>query len=188
MNDYIKDRYERKIINAATKAGLEIRRSSEFVSEMVDRLSNMSSRRPTKGDLATYAKREGVNINSENYKKFLDTIEDTLDTDNYEMLKPISKLLNRICVLFLQSMLGYASMCDSKLQNMITVALENLESAGEMTEANINILKKLFVKLREFAETHKEGDDFVVSKGGKPYTIKCRMPAIDSLGTSILKA
>jgi len=188
LNDYIKDRYERKIINAATKAGLEIRRSSEFVSEMVDRLSNMSSRRPTKGDLATYAKREGVNINSENYKKFLDTIEDTLDTDNYEMLKPISKLLNRICVLFLQSMLGYASMCDSKLQNMITVALENLESAGEMTEANINILKKLFVKLREFAETHKEGDDFVISKGGKPYTIKCRMPAIDSLGTSILKA
>ena len=188
LNDYVKERYERKIINAATKAGLEIRRSSDFVSEMVDRLSTMTSRRPTKGDLATYAKREGVDVNSENYKKFLDTIESTLDTDNYEMLKPVSKLLNRICVLFLQSLLGYASMCDQKLQNQITVALDALESSGEMTEANISILKKLFNNLREFEAAHKDGDEFVVSKGGKPYTIKCRFPSIDSLGTSILKA
>jgi len=188
LNDYVKERYERKIINAATKAGLEIRRSSDFVSEMVDRLSTMSSRRPTKSDLATYAKREGVDVNSENYKKFLDTIESTLDTDNYEMLKPVSKLLNRICVLFLQSLLGYASMCDSKLQNQITVALDSLESTGEMTEANLTILKKLFNNLREFEAAHKDGDEFVVSKDGKPYTIKCRFPAIDSFRTSILKA
>lgn len=188
LNDYIKERYERKIINAATKAGLEIRRSSDFVSEMVDRLSTMSSRRPTKSDLATYAKREGVDINSEQYKNFLDTIESTLDTDNYEMLKPVSKLLNRICVLFLQSLLGYASMCDSNLQNQISGALESLESTGEMTEANIAILKKLFVKLREFQKTHPNGDDFVVAKNGKAYTIKCAMPSFESLGTQIFKA
>lgn len=188
LNDYIKERYERKIVNAATKAGLEIKRSSDFVSEMVDRLSTMTAKRPTKSDLATYAKREGVDIGSKEYKEFLDTIESTLDTDNYEMLKPVSKLLNRILVLFLKSLLGYASMCDSKLQNMLTVALEALESTGEMTEANTAILKKLFVKLREFANTHKNGDDFVVANSGKPYTIKCKIPDIESLGSKILKA
>ena len=188
LNDYVKERYERKIMNCATKSGIDLRRSSEFVSEMVDRLSTMSAKRPTMGDLTTYAKREGLDVKSDKYKKFLDEIESTLDTDNYEMLQPISKLLNRICVLFLKSILGYVNMCDPKLANMVTVALDALESAGEMTEANLTVLKKLFVKLNEFAKTHAEGDDFACCKGDKAYTIKCKMPSIESLGTKILKA
>ena len=188
LNDYVKERYERKIMNCATKSGIDLRRSSEFVSEMVDRLSTMSAKRPTMGDLTTYAKREGLDVKSERYKKFLEMIEGTLDTDNYEMLRPISILLNRIVVLFLTSILGYAMMCDVKLANSITVVLDSLESAGEMTEANLTLLKKLFNKLYEFAKTHENGDDFVCCKNDCAYTIKCRFPAIESLGTKILKA
>ena len=152
LNDYVKERYERKIMNCATKAGVDLRRSSEFVSEMVDRLSTMSAKRPTMGDLTTYAKRDGIDVKSEQYRKFLDQIESTLDTDNYEMLRPISVLLNRIVVLFLKSVLGYVNMCDPKFANSITLVLDALESDGEMTEANLTQLKKLFVKLYEFAK------------------------------------
>ena len=188
LNDYVKERYERKIINAATKSGLEIRRSSDFVSEMVDRLSTMSSKHPTRGDLTTYAKREGLDVKSEQYKRFLDMIEGTLEVDNYEMLRPISILLSKIVVMFLRSILGYVQMYDPKLQNMITLALDSLENDGEMTESNLIILKKIFLKLKEFANTHKEGDDFTISKGDKAYTLKCRFPAIDSLSDKIIKA
>ena len=188
LNDYVKERYERKIMNCAIKTGLDVRRSSEFVSEMVDRLSTMTAKRPTMGDLTTYAKREGLDVKSEQYKKFLEMIEGTLDTDNYEMLRPISILLNRIVVLFLKSILGYATMCDVKLANSITAVLDSLESAGEMTEANLTVLKKLFNKLYEFAKTHENGDDFVCCKGDGAYTVKCRFPAIESLGMKILKA
>ena len=188
LNDYVKERYERKIMNCATKSGIDLRRSSDFVSEMVDRLSTMSAKRPTMGDLTTYAKREGIDVKSDQYKKFLNEIESTLDTDNYEMLRPISVLLNRIIVLFLKSVLGYVNICDPKLANAITVALDSLEGAGEMTEANLTILKKLFVKLYEFEKAHAEGDSFACCKGDGAYTIKCRFPSIDSLGTRILKA
>lgn len=188
LNDYVKERYERKIMNCATKSGIDLRRSSDFVSEMVDRLSTMSAKRPTMGDLTTYAKREGIDVKSDQYKKFLNEIESTLDTDNYEMLRPISVLLNRIIVLFLKSVLGYVNMCDPKLANAITVALDSLEGAGEMTEANLTILKKLFVKLYEFQKAHAEGDNFACCKGDSAYTIKCRFPSIESLGTRILKA
>lgn len=188
LNDYIKERYERRIMNCATKSGLDIRRSSDFVSEMVDRLSTMSGKHPTIGDLTTYAKREGIDIKSDQYKQFLDTIQDTLEADNYEMLKPISVLLNRIAILFLKSIVGYIHMCDSKLENMVTAALDALESTGEMTEANLLVLKKLFLKLEEFAKTHEDGDDFVCCKGDSAYTIKCEMPEIESFGTKILKA
>ena len=188
LNDYIKERYERRIMNCATKSGLDIRRSSDFVSEMVDRLSTMSGKHPTMGDLTTYAKREGIDIKSDKYKQFLDTIQDTLEADNYEMLKPISVLLNRIAILFLKSIAGYIHMCDPKLENMVTAALDALESTGEMTEANLLVLKKLFLKLEEFAKTHEAGDDFVCCKGNNAYTIKCKMPNIESFGTKILKA
>ena len=188
LNDYVKERYERKIMNCATKAGVDLRRSSEFVSEMVDRLSTMSAKRPTMGDLTTYAKRDGIDVKSEQYRKFLDQIESTLDTDNYEMLRPISVLLNRIVVLFLKSVLGYVNMCDPKFANSITLVLDALESDGEMTEANLTQLKKLFVKLYEFAKTHEEGDDFACCKGDKAYTIRCKFPSIESLGTKVLKA
>lgn len=188
LNDYVKERYERKIMNCATKSGIDLRRSSDFVSEMVDRLSTMSARRPTMGDLTTYAKREGLDVKSEQYKKFLNEIESTLDTDNYEMLRPISVLLNKIVVLFLKSILGYVNMCDPKLANTVTAALDALESAGEMTEANLAVLKKLFIKLYEFQKAHADGDDFACCKGDSAYTIRCRMPEIDSLGTRILKA
>ena len=188
LNDYVKERYERRIMNCATKSGIDIRRSSDFVSEMVDRLSTMSGKHPTLGDLTTYAKHEGLDIKSEQYKKFLDTIQDTLEADNYEMLKPISILLNKIAILFLRSILGYVHMCDPKLENMVTAALDALESAGEMTEANLLVLKKLFLKLEEFAKEHSEGDDFVCCKGDNAYTIKCRFPEIESFGSKILKA
>lgn len=188
LNDYVKERYERKIMNCATKSGVDVRRSSDFVSEMVDRLSTMSAKRPTMNDLTTYAKREGIDVKSDQYKKFLDEIESTLDTDNYEMLRPISILLNKIVVLFLKSILGYVTMCDPKLANMVSGALEAMESAGEMTEANLAILKKLFLKLYEFAKVHEEGDDFTCCKDDKAYTIKCKLPPLESLGTKILKA
>lgn len=188
LNDYVKERYERKIMNAATKSGLNVRRSSEFVSEMVDRLSTMSSKRPTLSDLSTYAKREGVNVNSDEYKNFLELIEGTLEADNYEMLKPISVLLNKIFVLFLKNMLGYATMCDMKLANEITVVLDQLESAGEMTETNMTVLKKLMMKLREFAKTHQNGDKFTFTQNGSPYCLNCRCPDIEALSSKIMKA
>ena len=187
LNDYIKERYEKKIMNAATKAGLNIHRSSDFVSEMVDRLSTMTSRRPTMADLSTYAKREGVNVNSDEYKNFLELMDSTLDADNYEMLKPISVLLNKIFVMFLRSLLGYATMEDEKLANQITVALDALEGCGEMTEANMAILKKLFANLKVFAKQHENGDKYTFTKDGTPYSLKCRMPDVESFGNRLMR-
>lgn len=187
LNDYIKERYERRIVNAATKSGLEIRRSSEFVSELVDRLSSLSAKRPTINDLTTYAKKDKIDIKSKEYKDFLNMIESAIEVDNYEMLKPISKLLNRIIVLFLKSIAGYICIYDTKLQNELSLVLGVLESDGEMTESNLIILKKLFTKIHIFEKTHKDGDSLTIVKNNKPYTIKCKMPCIESFGKKILK-
>ena len=187
LNDYIRDRYERKIVNCATKAGIEMRRSSDFVSELSDRLSKMSARRPTMGDLATYAKKEGIDIKSEQYKNFVKGLDDTLDTDNAEMVKPISNLLNKISSMFLHSIAGYVSLEDPKLMELVNSTLAQLDSESELTDQNLQILKNLFVKLRSFANAHKDGDSYLFMKNDRPYCLKCQMPNIETFGNKILK-
>lgn len=64
INDYAKERFEKYIINRAMEADFPISKRSEFVEELADRLSKLSKRRPTKSDLAAFAKKEGIDVKS----------------------------------------------------------------------------------------------------------------------------
>lgn len=64
INDYVLDHYSRHLVNKALEHGLDVSRSSDFVNELASRLSNVSGRKPTRSDLATYAKREGLDTKS----------------------------------------------------------------------------------------------------------------------------
>ena len=45
------------------------------MKELVSRLSGLEGTRPTKSDLVTFAKREGIDCGSDCYKSFLDDVE-----------------------------------------------------------------------------------------------------------------
>ena len=49
--------------------------------------------RPTKSDLATFAKREGVNCKSDEYKDFLDDIEQSASEICREVICPLESVL-----------------------------------------------------------------------------------------------
>lgn len=75
IQDYAKERFEKYIVNRAIEADFPLSKGSQFVSELADRLSNVSKRRPTKADLATFAKREGLDVKSEEYKNFINELD-----------------------------------------------------------------------------------------------------------------
>lgn len=77
----------------ATKSGLDLDRSSDFVSELADRLSAVSGRKPTKSDLITYAKHDGIDFKSEEYKKFIELMDSTIDEVNTQLIRPIENLV-----------------------------------------------------------------------------------------------
>ena len=75
IGDYIQDRYSRLVINKALEHGLDVSKNGSFVKELVSRLSGLEGTRPTKSDLVTFAKREGIDCGSDCYKSFLDDVE-----------------------------------------------------------------------------------------------------------------
>ena len=73
---YIEDKYSRYIINKALEHGLDLSKNGQLANELVSRLSG-AGLRPTKSDLVTFAKREGVDFKSDAYKQFLEDLEAT---------------------------------------------------------------------------------------------------------------
>ena len=180
LNDYIKDRYERKIMNAAMKSDLDIRRSSDFVSELVNRFSVLSNKRPTLSDLTTYAKREGINVNSENYKNFLEYLGTQIDTDNNELLKPIVDMFTKILISYLNAMRGYVALNDRNLCRDMTHMCSELESGCSCCEAGtVKNLKKLFDSIAEFEVNHPNVDEYAFVSNDKPYCLYCACPRTD---------
>lgn len=89
---YIEDKCSRHIVNKALKHGLDISKNGQLVNELVSRMSSLSLR-PTKSDLVTFAKREGVDYKSDAYKAFLDDIENSSSGIVKQVISPIEKMI-----------------------------------------------------------------------------------------------
>ena len=79
LDQYVCDRYSRHIVNKALEHGIDVSRSSDFVNSLARRLSRISGQKPTKSDLVTYAKCDGVNTRDPRYKEFLADLEANAD-------------------------------------------------------------------------------------------------------------
>ena len=75
LRDYIQERYSRYLVNKALEHHIDVSKKGAFVDELTSRLSGVSSLRPTKSDLVTFAKREGIDVNSDSYREFLSDVE-----------------------------------------------------------------------------------------------------------------
>ena len=91
LDQYVDDKYSRHIVNAAMKHGIDVSRDSQFVKSLVRRLAEIAARgKPTKSDLATYAKCDKVDFKSDACRKFLADVEQNAQQTNDEVLGPIT--------------------------------------------------------------------------------------------------
>ena len=104
----MQDRYSRYLVNKALEHGIDVSKNGALVNELTSRLSGMSSLRPTKSDLATFAKREGVDVKSDGYKAFLDDVEQNAQRTNDDIMLPIEKVLYFALANAANNVLGYA--------------------------------------------------------------------------------
>jgi len=109
INDYAKERFEKYIINKAIEADFPLSKRSEFVSELADRLSSVSKRKVSKADLATFAKREGLDVKSQEYKDFVNMLDADLPAANQVCIKPLEDLVIGAGLLLMKNLVGYIS-------------------------------------------------------------------------------
>lgn len=89
IQDYANERLRRYVINVCNHNGIAVDKDCQFVSEMADRLSYLSRRRPTKSDVCTFAKRAGIRVRSDEYAKVMETLESQRDAMNDEIMRPV---------------------------------------------------------------------------------------------------
>lgn len=184
LNSYIQDKYSRHIINKALEHGLDVSRNSPFVNELTARLSQTSTR-PTKSDLMTFAKREGLDCKSDNYKQFLNDIETTSSEIDSSVIKPLENLLYYAIVEAAKNILSYMKFDPSaKTQK----ALEGIDTScfnlneDESCDFSINsrdAMKKNLAKIDQYMDLMPK--NIIIMHQGKPYSLTAKCGRLSEL-------
>lgn len=132
---YIQDKYARCIVNKALEHGIDISKGGAFAAEMASRLSGTSASRPTKSDLVTFAKREGVDCSSQEYKDFLADIESSAEQTSKEIMAPIEDLVYYAVSKAANNVMAAMALDPSpKAKKMLGQVAASLFAAGESIE------------------------------------------------------
>ena len=170
LNDYIQDRYSRYIVNKALKYGVDVSKSSPFVSELASRLSNVSGRKPTKSDLMTFAKRSGIDYKSDAYKNLIDDLESNAEQTNVDIVRPIENLIAYAALMLIRNVEGYMyadrSNAAKKTLSQLDTSLDDMnESDVKITPQTIQAFKKNLAKIDKYYETMPKTGIAVTYKG-----------------------
>lgn len=190
IRDYVQDRYSRYLVNKALEHGLDVSKKGNFVDELTSRLSGTSSLRPTKSDLATFAKREGIDIKSDNYKAFLDDIEQHAEQTSKDILFPIENALYYAVSTAANIVLSYASLDPNpkakKLAQQIASDLFAVCTSIEecqLDPTKIDAMKKALVKVCAYKDIAPK--EVRIVNGGVPYSVACECSKLDKIFKTI---
>lgn len=190
IKDYIKDRYSRYIVNKAFAHNIDVSKTGCLVGELAARLSGTSIR-PTKSDLATFAKREGIDVSSDNYKEFLDDVESEAEEINADIIHPIENIIlyglsnaiiNTVAFMALdpnpstQKSLKTLSNCNYISNNGIDSCTFDREK--------IDAIKKLLTKLIDYSKSAPS--EIRIVNNGVPYSVVGDCKNIEQLSNIIL--
>lgn len=183
LNSYIQDKYSRHIINKALEHNLDVSRNSAFVNELVARLTGTSTR-PTKSDLVTFAKREGINCKSDDYKNFLSDIETNSSSINDEVIRPLENLLFYAILSAARNVLSYMKFDPSEktqklLDTLDTTCFDLSESECVFDMSQRDVIKKTLAKLDAYSDALPKS--VVGIYQGKPITITTKCAKLGKL-------
>lgn len=170
LNGYIQDRYGRHIVNKALEHGLDVSRNSEFVNELASRLSNVSGRKPTKQDLVTYAKREGIDCKCQQYKDLLNDLQSNAQATNDEIIRPIENLIAYAALQLMKNIEGYMSIDPSATAGKALATIDDAifkmsENDMDMSPEKMQVFKKNLSRIEKYHEMMPASGVLVKFKG-----------------------
>ena len=176
IQDYANDRLRRYIINVCNYNDIEVDRDCTFVKELADRICNFSGRRPTKSDICTFAKRAGVNVHSNNYKKLIETIDSQREQINEEIMRPVENLVMKAGILLLRNLTGFMSADPQKTSKKLVEQLEHTiyeveKDNSKLTKEKLKIFNRNLKKISEWQEKFIPSAGCIFKINGKVYKV-----------------
>lgn len=173
--DYAQERFKKYIVNVATKAGIDLNRNSDFVSELADRLSNVSGRRPTKSDIATYAKKEGLDVGSTEYKDFINTLDASIRDANAAVIMPLEDIVAKAGNILMKNMSGYVALDPAQSSQKLAAELDDVikrfDDGNGLTQEKISAFKRNLNKLEKYGKQANPAEGLVFIYKGKPWKL-----------------
>lgn len=184
--DYAKERYVKYIVNRAMEVDFPVNSNSDFVNELADRLSNVSGRRPTKQDLSTFAKREGIDTKSQEYKDFVTELDNTLDDVNSVIIRPLENLIIKAGLMLMKNLVGYVTADPSKsaqiLANELESAITDIEGDDNgLTPEKIKRFNKNIEKLNQYQNEVTGVEGIVFNYKGNVYKMTSTFGAVNQI-------
>ena len=186
INDYAKERFEKYIINRAMEADFPINKRSDFVDELADRLSKLSKRRPTKSDLAAFAKKEGLDVKGEQYNNFIKEIDATIDDANQVIIKPLEDLVIKAGLLLMKNLVGFIATdpqkSAKKLASELDAAIKDLSNKETSLDmSKLNRFKKNLAKLDQYQREIMPAEGIVFMYKGKVFKMTSTFGAVNQI-------
>lgn len=189
VNSYIQDKYSRYIINKALEYGLDVSRNSSFVNELVSRMSG-TKMKPTKSDLVTFAKREGLNCGSDEYKNFISDIESDGKEKSAEIIQPIEDLIYYAVCMAMNNILGYLAIDPNvKTQKFLDgidgscYGLSEGETEYKYCKDKLDSIRKNLSKVNQYIEDYQyyPKDGVVIMYKSNPYKVVSKLGKLNRL-------
>lgn len=186
INDYAKERFEKYIINRSIEVDFPLKRNSEFVSELADRLSNVSKRRPNKNDLAAFAKKEGIDPKDQKYKDFVNELDQTLDEANLVIIKPLEDLVISAGLMLMKNLVGYVAADPQKSVRHLSAELDSAikelsDKETSLDAGKLKRFKKNLAKLDQYQREIMPAEGIVFMHKGKVYKMTATFGAINQI-------
>ena len=190
IRDYVQDRYSRYLVNKALEYDLDVSKNGSLVNELTSRLSGTSPLRPTKSDLATFAKREGIDVKSDAYKEFLNDIEEHASQTNADIMLPIENAIYYAMSCAANIVLGYAALNpDPKAKKVAQQVVDGLFAVCSSIEdcqfdsSKLDQMKKALAKVCAYKDIAPK--EVRIMNNSTPYTVACDCGKLDKISSII---
>ncbi len=170
VNDYVKEQYAKYIVNNALRQGIDLYANSDFVQELIARLSYISDHRPNRADLITYAKRDGIDFKCPEYKELIDFLEQNAEETNTQIMKPIEDLVLKAGVLLIKCLIGMVAADPRKSAKKLLPELDSMilslnQGDEGLTPDKVHKFRKCMQKLNGYQASIPEEGILIMHNG-----------------------
>lgn len=186
IKEFVAHKYKQQIRKAAKESGLSEKRTPEFISRLVDRLSYVSDEKISKADLQKVARDEGIDPTTKEYKEFIKQVEATQPEDNQKYILPIESVVVDAGMQLMKNLVGYVTADRSEsakeLSKELDDAIAELEkNKDKLSQSGLKTLEKNLRKLEQFGKEATGVEGIVFIHNGRVFKMTGNFGAINQL-------
>jgi len=135
----------------------------------------VSGKKPTKSDLVTYAKCDGVDYRTDAYKAFLSELEDNADATNTEIIRPVEDLIIYAGLCLMKNLVGFMAADPSEAAKKTLAQVDDMimqvkEGEFDLSPEKVARFKKNLAKIERYHET-MPAEGVVIRYRGRVYKL-----------------